>query len=62
MPTSRRAQTRFSGQLRLRLPRSLHKRIAEMAAHDGVSQNTMLVALIALGAGLRAPAPARGRR
>lgn len=42
-----------SGQLRLRLPRSLHERLARLAASDGVSLNQELVALLAAGAGAR---------
>jgi antitoxin HicB len=42
-----------SGQLRLRLPRSLHERLARLAALDGVSLNQELVALLAAGAGAR---------
>lgn len=30
---------KYSGQLRLRLPRSLHERAATIASHDGVSLN-----------------------
>jgi predicted RNase H-like HicB family nuclease len=40
-----------SGQLRLRLPRSLHQRLAHLAALDGVSLNQEMVALLAAGAG-----------
>ncbi len=41
----------YSGQLRLRLPRSLHERLSRMAALDGVSLNQELVALLASSAG-----------
>ena len=52
-----------SGQLRLRLPRSLHERLSRMAALDGVSLNQELVALLASSAGARAAtAPRRPRR
>lgn len=56
-----------SGQLRLRLPRALHQRLASLAAIDGVSLNQELVALLAAGSGAksrtrsRRPLPARGR-
>jgi len=43
----------YSGQLRLRLPRSLHERLSRMAALDGVSLNQELVALLASSAGAR---------
>lgn len=38
--------TQFSGQLRLQIPRSLHKRLAELAEHEGVSLNTLLVQML----------------
>lgn len=41
----------YSGQFRLRVPRSLHARLAEAAADDGVSLNTYAVSLLALGLG-----------
>lgn len=41
----------YSGQLRLRLPRSLHERLGKQASLEGVSLNQLLVALIAEGAG-----------
>lgn len=42
-----------SGQLRLRLPRSLHEHLTRLAALDGVSLNQELVTLLAAGAGAR---------
>lgn len=33
----------YSGQFRVRLPRSLHARLAEQAGREGVSLNTLLV-------------------
>lgn len=36
-----------SGQLRLRMPKSLHAELAESAQNDGVSLNTYLVSLLA---------------
>ena len=33
----------YSGQLRVRLPRSLHRRLAETAAMEAVSLNTLIV-------------------
>src|SRR4051812_13713718 len=38
LPKARRNST-YSGQLRLRLPKSLHERAAKMAEEDGVSLN-----------------------
>jgi predicted RNase H-like HicB family nuclease len=36
----------YSGQLRLRLPRSLHERLARRAAVDEVSLNALLVSML----------------
>ncbi len=36
----------FSGQLRLRMPRSLHSKLAQQAELEGVSLNTYLVGLL----------------
>jgi antitoxin HicB len=52
------ASTDYSGQLRLRLPKSLHERISQMSTAEGVSINTMLLTLIAEGFGRRAEKPA----
>jgi len=51
-----------SGQLRLRLPRSLHERLARLAALDGVSLNQELVTLLAAGAGARGAGRTRTAR
>jgi len=51
-----------SGQLRLRLPRSLHERLARLAALDGVSLNQELVAILATGVGARSGDSKRGPR
>jgi predicted RNase H-like HicB family nuclease len=37
----------FSGQLRLRMPKSLHAELSQAAEHEGVSLNTYLVSLLA---------------
>lgn len=42
-----------SGQFRLRLPRSLHAKLAEAAETEGVSLNTLASTLIASGLGAR---------
>jgi antitoxin HicB len=39
----------YSGQFRLRLPRSLHRQLAESAAAEGVSLNQYVVMLLARG-------------
>jgi len=44
----------YSGQLRLRLPSSLHERLSRLAAAEGVSLNQELVALLAEGCGASA--------
>lgn len=44
-----------SGQFRLRIPRTLHERLAQQADDEGVSLNTLATALIAEGMGRRAP-------
>ena len=41
----------YSGQFRLRVPRSLHARLADAAEADGVSLNTYAVSLLAMGVG-----------
>ena len=41
----------FSGQFRLRVPRSLHARLAYCADAEGVSLNTLAVTLLAAGLG-----------
>lgn len=41
----------FSGQFRLRVPRSLHARLAHRADAEGVSLNTLAVTLLAAGMG-----------
>ena len=43
----------FSGQIRLRMPRSLHRRLSGRARMEGVSLNTMIVTLLAQSAGGR---------
>ncbi|SRR6266542_4492166 len=56
-PPPEDASTDYSGQLRLRLPRSLHERISQMSTAEGVSINTMLLTLIAEGFGRRSKKP-----
>ncbi len=41
----------YSGQFRLRVPRSLHAKLAEGAEAEGVSLNTYAVSLLARGVG-----------
>lgn len=42
----------YSGQLRLRLPRSIHQRAADRARMEGCSLNSLLLAYVAEGLGL----------
>jgi antitoxin HicB len=49
------ASADYSGQLRLRLPKSLHERVSQLATAEGVSLNTLLLSLIAEGCGRKAP-------
>ena len=51
------ASADYSGQLRLRLPKSLHERISQMSSAEGVSINSMLLTLIAEGFGRRSEKP-----
>jgi antitoxin HicB len=37
----------FSGQLRLRMPKSLHAELSQAAENEGVSLNTYLISLLA---------------
>lgn len=46
-------QRSHSGQLRVRLPRALHARLAAQAQRDGVSLNTLIVAYLAEALGTR---------
>lgn len=43
----------YSGKWQLRAPKSLHRRLAERAKHEGVSLNTLAVTLLAEGLGER---------
>ncbi|HJU17628.1 MAG TPA: type II toxin-antitoxin system HicB family antitoxin [Stellaceae bacterium] len=43
----------YSGKWQLRVPKSLHRRLAERAKREGVSLNTLAVALLAEGIGER---------
>jgi antitoxin HicB len=43
----------YSGQLRLRLPKSLHEMVSQLATAEGVSINTLMLSLIAEGCGRR---------
>ena len=51
-PTGRRA-TGESGNFRVRMPRKLHRELAEQAEREGVSLNTLVVTYLAREAGVR---------
>lgn len=51
-PTSEPAPT-YSGKWQLRTPKSLHRSLADRARREGVSLNTLAVALLAEGLGQR---------
>lgn len=48
LPVPQPAHT-YSGQFRARLPRSLHRQLAERAEEEGVSLNTLVVSYVASG-------------
>lgn len=47
VPASDLIERKFSGQLRLRLPPSLHRKLSEDAEAEGVSLNQLMVAYLA---------------
>jgi antitoxin HicB len=54
----------YSGEIRVRMPRTLHQRLAGRALMENVSLNTLMVTLLAEGIGARGELPAveaRGR-
>lgn len=51
-----------SGRFVQRVPRSLHAQLIAQAKAEGVSLNTLIVALVSQGLGLRAGAPVEVRR
>jgi predicted RNase H-like HicB family nuclease len=52
---------RYSGQFRLRVPRSLHGQLAERAEAEGVSLNTLAVSYLAAGLGTDHPSAEQAR-
>jgi hypothetical protein len=48
----------YSGSLRVRMPKHLHRDLVHQAERDGVSLNTLIIALLERGIGALAPAPA----
>lgn len=53
VPPPSRSDAAYSGRWNLRVPRSLHRRLAERAKAEGVSLNTLTVSLLAEGLGRR---------
>ena len=49
----------YAGQWRQRVPKSLHAALARRAAHEGVSLNMLVTAILAEGLGNRAGAASR---
>ena len=49
------AVNKFSGQWRIRVPKSLHAKLDSKAKLEGVSLNTLAVALLAEGIGKKNP-------
>jgi antitoxin HicB len=52
-PPSRPSDDDYSGRWNMRVPKSLHRRLAERAKAEGVSLNTLAVTLLAEGLGQR---------
>lgn len=50
-PDEPRERSLPSGEFRVRLPRTLHRRLAQRAEEEGVSQNALVVAYVADGLG-----------
>ncbi len=48
LPSPRKVE-KYSGQFRLRLPKSLHRQIAERAEAEDVSLNTLIVSYVSAG-------------
>jgi antitoxin HicB len=52
----------YSGQFRVRLPRSLHRELAERAQHEGTSLNQIVLSILSRAAATPAPQGRTGRR
>jgi antitoxin HicB len=50
-PSAHEEKDEYSGRISLRIPKSLHKMIAETAKKEGVSANQLLSHLISVGMG-----------
>ncbi len=56
-PPSIAGDEAFSGKWQQRVPRSLHRRLVEHARREGVSLNTLVIAMLSEGLGVRADDP-----
>ncbi len=56
------AAASYSGNIRLRLPATLHRRLGELAGAEGVSLNTLMVSLLSQGLTGDAPNATARRR
>lgn len=52
----------YSGRFNVRIPRSLHRRLAEMAEREGVSLNQLVLSLLSRGEVEKAPRTAKPAR
>jgi antitoxin HicB len=52
-PPPKGPDSAYSGKWQQRMPKSLHRRLAERANQEGVSLNTLVIALVAEGLGHR---------
>ena len=53
MPEPAGVEDDYSGRITLRVPKTLHRRLAEQAEHESISLNQYLVSLLAYHAGTR---------
>lgn len=63
-PPAPQTLSSYSGETRVRMPRTLHQRLAGRALMENVSLNTLMVSLLAEGVGARGELPmieAKGR-
>jgi len=52
----------YSGRFNVRIPRSLHQKLAEMAEKEGVSLNHLLVSTLSRAVGQEESQPSRARK
>jgi antitoxin HicB len=61
-PPEAQVLSSFSGQIRVRMPRTLHQRLAGRARMEDVSLNTLIVSLLAEGIGAMDELPLEERK